>query len=498
MEISFKCRETSVWRECFFQTKRTQESAECVVPDTEADIEKIAAVQSAIMLKSKDFTARGVLISGEVSACVLYIREGQDGVSALRLRKDFSIEFETEEVSDAVAEVVLRVQGTDVRVVNPRKIAALFEIEAELSCYRSGSLCTQTLAEDAAEYALHTRTETSVLTLPNAVTEKSFAVNEQFSFPVGTPLPVKLLSEKAELLTTDCQLIGSKLILKGSAEIAVCTLAEDAEVPVLSRFSAPFSQIVDLGIDGMTACMPHVELTGAYYDLIDGINGEKLLDLELHAVVQLVCSGSFGVSCVIDAYSNRMPAELLRETVSCQCLAPEQKTVFTAQERLSLAEDCSELLCVFPSLSRLTNEQGTLSAAVNLDLLYRNGDGALSAGRRTLAVGGELAAAAPRFLNARVLRVEAKAEGQEIDCRVEVECRCCGSVGQELTLVKGLILDEENAFADGAFPTLTLARAKGESLWSLAKRFHSSVESIHALNEDAESTDKMLLIPKCT
>ena len=80
---------------------------------------------------------------------------------------------------------------------------------------------------------------------------------------------------------------------------------------------------------------------------------------------------------------------------------------------------------------------------------------------------------------------------------VEVECRCCGSAGQELTLVKGLILDEENAFADGSFPTLTLARARGESLWSLAKRYHSSEALILDRNANPEDAGRMLMIPKC-
>ena len=125
MEIRFKSRETSVYRESFFHTKRTQESAECVVPDTEADIEKIAAVQSEALLKSKDLTGRGILISGEVSAVVLYIREGQDGLASLYVRKPFTIEFETEEAAEAETQIGLLIQGTDVRMINPRLVLEL-------------------------------------------------------------------------------------------------------------------------------------------------------------------------------------------------------------------------------------------------------------------------------------------------------------------------------------------------------------------------------------
>ena len=68
MDISFENRDLTIYTEYSHQTKRIQESAECVVPDTDADIDKIAGVMSEIYLKSKDLSARGVLISGEVSS----------------------------------------------------------------------------------------------------------------------------------------------------------------------------------------------------------------------------------------------------------------------------------------------------------------------------------------------------------------------------------------------------------------------------------------------
>ena len=75
MEIRFEGRDTIIYNEFCCLSARTQESVECVVPDTDADIERIAAVQSGIFLRSKDLTPRGVLISGEINTSVLYITE---------------------------------------------------------------------------------------------------------------------------------------------------------------------------------------------------------------------------------------------------------------------------------------------------------------------------------------------------------------------------------------------------------------------------------------
>ena len=104
MEISFENKTANVYREIYHQTKRVQESTESVVPDTDDDIGRIASVHSWVMLKSKDLTSRGVTVSGEAVASLLYITEDQSRVSFVRLTKGFSLEYELGEMqADTVA-----------------------------------------------------------------------------------------------------------------------------------------------------------------------------------------------------------------------------------------------------------------------------------------------------------------------------------------------------------------------------------------------------------
>ena len=57
-------------------------------------------------------------------------------------------------------------------------------------------------------------------------------------------------------------------------------------------------------------------------------------------------------------------------------------------------------------------------------------------------------------------------------------------------------LDETQSFDLSSFPSLTMVRVEGESLWELAKRYHSSVEAIEAFQTEADQMSGMLLIPK--
>ena len=496
MDISFESREIPIYREYDHQARRTQESVECVVPDTDADIGKIAAVQSEVFLKSKDLSARGVLISGELAANVLYIRDDGEGISFLTIRKAFSMEFELEEPeSDTLSQVSLFVQGTDVRVLNPRKISLAFEVEGVLSSYRREKLRVESsLPEGTA--GLHARTEEQTITLPCAVCEKSIAVNEQFAIAEAGEGQAALAAQKAALLITDCQLIGTKVIVKGRAEIRIITVAEDGGVPTASAYSAPFSQILDVGIDNMSHCVVRPEITGAYFDLVDTINGEKALDVEVHAVLQLVCCERQEIRCITDAYSNLMPAELLCRTQEYRQLEGAETKRLSAEEKLSLSEECRELLHTFISVSRVSAEAGKLSASLNLDFLYRNAEGRLSACRRSMVLSGDTQAAL-RIIGVGELNAELRADGEEVSCAVTLELCCAAVQRREISMVDGIMLDEEQLYLQDALPTLTLVRPEGETLWNLAKKYHSSEELILEMNANPEDTARMLLIPKC-
>ena len=58
-------------------------------------------------------------------------------------------------------------------------------------------------------------------------------------------------------------------------------------------------------------------------------------------------------------------------------------------------------------------------------------------------------------------------------------------------------LSDETETYCAAYPSVTLVRMEGESLWQLAKSYHSSEEAIIGLNgADCAENGALLLIPK--
>ena len=500
MEIRFENKMSRAYQEVGFVSKRVQENAECVVPDTEEDIGKIASVQADVLLKSKDLGGRGVLVSGEARAFLLVITEQQNKLSLLRLSKTFTVDLELPEQSaELLTQAMLQVQAVDARILNPRKVSVSFDLNAALFCYRSESLPVESDLPDAHREGLHVRREETDVLLPNAICEKTFALTEQFPFPSGRPVPARLVSEQTVFSVQDCQLIGSKAILKGTATASVVYLTEEADCPIQTDFTTPFSQIVELNEERMDNSSISISLTGSYYELTESINGEKVLDMEVHALIQMLSSGSVNFRRITDAYSNRMPLKEETESLQLKNSGQEAQICLHASETLNVMEDCKEVLGILPSVSRAAQEQGKLSAAVNFDIVYRLTDGLISAVRRTVLLEGSCGSPSDRITQVRIDNFQTLADGAELKAEFDLLFDLLHSEDVELRRLCAVELAEDSPYSADAFATLTLVRDEGESLWELAKRYHSSVEAIQQENAP-ESGEKsaFLLIPKCS
>ena len=78
---------------------------------------------------------------------------------------------------------------------------------------------------------------------------------------------------------------------------------------------------------------------------------------------------------------------------------------------------------------------------------------------------------------------------------MEISCQACSV--REITMVDSMEIDEENPFDLTQFPSLTLVRAESETVWELAKKYHSCPEKITAVNcFEADVQGCMLMIPK--
>ena len=499
MELSFENKTLSALCEAAHLMKTVQETGETVVPDTNDDIGRIVSVRTNILLKSKENTAHGVNVGGEAEATVLYITESADAVSFVKLSKSFSIEFDVPDISDdAQTQIMLSLADTQARVINPRKISLTFSITGELSVYTRESMISRTLLpENLSEKGIHVKNESSELSMVCAAVERSFAVSEQFSFPSGKSAPERLISEKAEFCISDTQIIGTKAIARGELKIEAVYLSEDKSFPMKAEFSTPFSQIIETGEEQTEQCVSRIELCSQFFELADAANGEKMLNAEIHALLEVTCYSRGKCAYIADAYSNLLPCSCTWQSMKQLEQLDINKIKPASDEKLMVSEDCADILSILPLVSQPVVNDGRISADVYLDIVYRSVQGELCSVRKTVSVQGECESREIRLVAWRLADVYLRTDGGLVDCHIALEMQYIREKYVEKTTVVSLELNEEEPYDFSSFPTVTIVRAEGNELWDYARKYHSSVEEIEAVNGKEESyKGKLLLIPK--
>lgn len=499
MELSFENRTVTGYRETAHIVKSIQETGETVVPDTNDDIGKIVSVKTNVLLKSKEITSRGVSISGEAEAAVLYITESADTVSYVRLTKRFTADYDVPDISDeAQTQIKLSLADAQARIINPRKIALTFSVTGELDVYTCESVIAETvLPENLAEKGIHVKNESAEFSVISAAAERSFAVSEQFAFPSSKGIPERLVCERAEFCVNDTQVIGTKAIARGELKIEVVYLAENVEYPLKAEFSTPFSQIIETGEEQTDRCVSTVEICSQYFDISDAVNGEKLLNAEIHALLQVTCYGKKNCSYIADAYSNLLPCTCARESIRQIEQLQIRQLKLVSDEKITISEDFTDILSIIPTAVQPALSDGKASGEIVYDVVYRTAGGELGSMRKTVSVEGECEGRDNRIVSWRLSDVYIRTDGGIIDAHSTVELTYRNEKYTEKQTVVSIEADENEPYDFASFPTVTIVRAEKNELWEYARRYHSSVEEIEAVNGKEENyTGKLLLIPK--
>lgn len=496
MNILLSERPTACCREAFRQIKNVQEQAECIVPDVFEDVSQIVSAKAQILLKSKEITEHAVSIGAEAEISVLYISESMDRVRCMLFSKSFEISFESPAIDpENSAQVALSCLGVQARAVNPRKITAQLSIRAELSCWAEGSFSVPTAAvEDEAE-GLQLLPGREDCVLVAQLSEKSFVVNEQLPLDAGTEATA-LCGVRAGLLYYDHQPIGSKILLKGGAELSIAYETQDGCCPRFVEQCIPFSVLIDMPYEDCFLGRVLLEPTALYADLGDAINGSRVIELELHATAQVRFERRETIGFLSDAYSTVCPVYIEESTTPICRSRSEEHLSANASERVQVDRERGEIVSLFADILSYAVREGKAELSASLSMLLKAEDGTYGAQQRLISFETPLPQPDGEIVGARITALQAVRSGEEIVIDASASFDYVESETAELRFLSSIETDTENAFDAASLPSLTIVRRGERDLWTLAKLYHSSVEAIEKMERDHPMSNGLLLIPR--
>ncbi len=471
-------------------------SEEYVVPDTMPDLGTILDAEGTILLRGKEAEQGCVRLTASVAACVLYAPEDGKGVRSLELTIPAELRLDAPGVNGDCRPVArMRLRSLEARAVNSRKLALRGEIETELQCFlrKELEIPAGLASEEKGVHILEKTVETMPVT---DVREKTFVVTDEFPMPAGCAAVDGILSRRTDAVLDDVKYVSGKAVFRGRI-ISELLIKDADEVLHTGRYETEFSQIMEIGACGEDA-VPRVALllTGVFYDPPEYGREQGQIGAEIHVAAQCVCRSRILLRYMTDIYSNR---EALVPTLETLAFPADVRPVSLRQTVAGHAEPAppaGNAVRACASVVGCSAEGNTIRTTVSIRVLMQEENGKYSSARCRLPaeftvsdLNGEMSL---REVSVTVTDVYCGAGGADVRAVLQMEALAVAE--QKIACVCSVEAGNVTAGEGERLPSIVLVRAPaGTDMWSLAKRYHSTVSAIAAANEGRQ--EGLLLIP---
>jgi len=478
-----------------------------LLPEYCPDIAAVLKCNVTPYIQSRQLSADRLTAEGTVSIRVLYLDEERKNVRVCEFSQPFTSMFTLKNGVGTMPTYTLdtAVEYVNCRATSPRRldIHGAFSIHLRLCCATAVPLLT-----DVNDDGLFVRRKDMMSSVPMAVAEKSFTINEVLD--IGSRAPVEtLLRTACGIQTEPPRIMGGKLVLKGvlCLKNIYLTAGDESDTEQVTH-EIPFSQLFDAeGLEDELLCCVDMSVAAQDIRITPNQAGENtLLTVSIKGNASVCGYRTTPQAVLTDAYSAKCPVQQETRTVSFENICAQDITRHTVKETVDLpAESVDKVLDVWTELSppnyRMTVTGGVIEGHIQMFMLARDKDGQVGYYERTaeytLPCQSQKGTVKAKTC---VLRTDFSQNGSKLEVRVDILLTCQWVESQSISCLTKISADESVAYPPRRTALKLYYADEGESLWEIAKCCRTSVESIMAennLDEDVLVKNCMLIIPVC-
>lgn len=503
MELELKYQELNYKKRVLFRSFTREETFEVNLSETQPDAVRTICATASPYMRTKDAENGRMTVSGSFDVSVLYAADSAPAISRINLTRDFSAYAECDEISEGsqlTAEI--SVASAEARLINSRKLHVKVELLYTLSAYESASLSLPSGFADP--NGIESMTEITRFTAPASVNEKTFAITDEQTLSGLDDIAGAMVSFSVD----DVRRVGAKAVVRGMAKTRI-VYTQNSGYIAAKTLESPFSQVVDLDEEAeYTDFLVTVMGTGAY--VAKDQSGESdSVSLELHGVIQCVSYKEFEAETLCDAYSISGDLSLGMSSETLMSFSGTEKASTDLSCEFKTPQDVRSIdaILAFPGLSSVSGREDRteLTVPTSVTTVYSSQSeeifGAVrgTSGRSVLSSSDEATfSVITSYADAEHAEYNRTEDG--IAVRFSVKTLLERSNKLCLNYISSASIEscDEN---EAERPSLIAYRVQGnDSLWSLAKRYRStadSILSINGLNNESELfAGKLILIAK--
>jgi hypothetical protein len=492
-------------------TRTTQILAEgdIIVPDIKPDMAYILKTDASVFFDKTDIAADRVGFSGKLTINALYLAKGEDKPvhsisSAARLEDFVNIEGVSK---DDWVELKCGIVNIDYKMLNDRKINYRAVIDASVSV--EGRAEYDAVADIAGLPA--NQLKRRALSVKRSVDNKEalFPVKSELAIPPGKPNIREILQSRVSIANKEVRVGNGRVSVSGDVIVSPLYKGDDDEnIIEFVEHEAPFSDFIDISgaRENMYADVT-LKPSEQYAQAKANSDGEdRLIDCEVAvaAAVKLFEQGE--VSVLEDAFIVNKTLNFKKERVSYPNLVCRNRNQCPVKEIVEIPQGCPDILQIFHVTGaaildevKVSDDKVSAEGVVETDVLYvaKSDDSPLYNCKTAIPFNQIIETKGARAGMDVTIDTSIDRAGFNMLSDREMEIRFLLSLNasvvdrSETEIITDVEFDDIDPAIIESAPGLTIyVVQRGDTLWSIAKRYNTSIEDVSAIN-DIEDPDKI-------
>lgn len=481
-----------------YQTVYREESAECIVPDSQPDIDRILDVRALALVRDRECDANTLKLRCTIRAVVLYAAQEDSAVYSLEVPISYThaMGLRGVEARDE-AVVTARAVQADAHLVNSRRVSVRTTTAIRAAVFRESD---EEIACGAQEEGLCVKTRAQTLACTAAVTARNFTVAQDIELDEGACAAERVLCASLALEALETKLLAGRATVRAQGTVQALYRGTDEGLHTLEK-SFTFTQSADLSVSG-EGCEAKVCFALRSFDLESAadMSGEsRYLSLSAAVTMFVEAVEETEVEVLEDLYGLRRALSFTCRELGIPAPGKEARIRTQTQEEVDTVLPAQKILCAHTVPDLLIERTGeeTLSCACQLSLLYEGTDGALYGAAKRVILRFTAQDIDAESALVKVLDVRASASSDGIRAELDAVLEGQMQEREKVTAVESAEWGEEYPADEKGLSAIVVRMPEKESIWEIAKRHHTTSAAIEAANAevDLQAPGAWILIP---
>lgn len=484
---------------------------EYVVPDTEPDVYKILNMDTKPVINTKDVMLGKVYIQGMLQCNVLYIARMDEDyeICSVGYTKEFSTYFDIEEVDeDMLCTAEGNVEHIECKILNERKIGIEGIVEVKIGVYNNVEL---EIVKDVENYD-----EVQVLKTPVAIDkivcklEGELLAKSHIKIATDKPEIGRILKCLVQLHREEVKLYDGKVDFECFAMVKILYRTNDSKEICYIQDDVFMSKEMDAeGVDSFMNQKTDFLVDSIDYDVKEDDLGEyRIIDVEALVNTYTKVLYKNEVEMIEDAYSPDCKLSMEKEKYKINLMLDSKEVETVVKDNIETGKGKpKEILMsegqVYVSDCRLLEDKVIVEGLVATKILFKTENNVLECTDEELPFNYSVDFSGARInmhphVNATLENIEADVEASTLAVKSLIKMKVFVDYDEEKEFIIDVI-QEEREVAEKKASISIYAVQKGDTLWKIAKRYYTTIESLTKVNdileEDVLNIGQKLMIP---